>query len=117
MFKKKWQVTVLSRKKPNIKIKKVKYILADISKIKKLKKKIKSNYDYIINLGGNIDHSSRKKTYFTHFVGLKNILDVVKNLNIEKFLQIGSSLEYEQNKPPHNESMNINQKKLKSNYS
>ncbi len=116
-LKNNWKITVLSRKKPIKKIKRINYIIADISKIKDLKKKIKPNYDYIINLGGNINHSSHNQTYLTHFVGLKNILEVVKNFNLVKFLQIGSSLEYGGNKSPHNEKMKINQKKLKSNYS
>ena len=37
-------LTVLSRKRPKIKIKNIKYISADISKTEDLKKKIKLNY-------------------------------------------------------------------------
>ena len=97
-LKKNWHVTVLSRKKPNIKIKKITYIFADISKANDLKKKIKLNYDYIVNLGGNINHTNHKQTYLTHFIGLKNLISVTQNIGVKKFIQIGSSLEYEKKK-------------------
>ena len=116
-LKKNWHVTVLSRKKPNIKIKKITYIFADISKTKDLKKKIKLNYDYIVNLGGNINHTNHKQTYLTHFIGLKNLIGVAQNIGVKKFNQIGSSLEYEKKKSPHYEDMVIKQKALKSYYS
>ncbi len=116
-LKKKWCVTVLSRKRPKIKIKNIKYISADISKTEDLKKKIKFNYDYIINLGGNINHSNHKQTYLTHFKGLKNLIGIAQNIGVKKFIQIGSSLEYEKKKPPHSENMVIKEKRLKSYYS
>ena len=116
-LKKNWHVTVLSRKKPNIKIKKITYIFADISKAKDLKKKIKLNYDYIVNLGGNINHTNHKQTYLTHFIGLKNLISVTQNIGVKKFIQIGSSLEYEKKKSPHCENMVIKQKRLNSYYS
>ena len=45
------------------KIKKVKYLSLDISKGKKFKKIKKTKFDIIVNLGGNIDHNNKKKTY------------------------------------------------------
>ena len=68
--------TVLSRKKPNIKIKNLTYIFADISKAKDLKKKIKLIYDYIVNLISFFNHTNHKQTYLTHFIGLKNLINV-----------------------------------------
>ena len=67
-------------------------------KQKDLKKKIKLNYDYIVNLGGNINHTNHKQTYLTHFIGLKNLISVTQNIGVKKFIQIGSSLEYEKKK-------------------
>ena len=42
------------------KIKKVNYLICDISDRKKLKK-IKTNYDYVVNLAGYVDHSHKLK--------------------------------------------------------
>ena len=42
-------------------LKKVKYIICDISDKKKLTKVIKKKYDYVVNLGGYVDHANKKK--------------------------------------------------------
>ena len=60
-----WSVTSLSTKKPKKirKLKRVKYLIGDISDKKKLIKIIKPNsYDYVVNLAGYVDHSYKKKT-------------------------------------------------------
>lgn len=85
------------------KIKKVKYLSLDISKGKKFKKIKKTKFDIIVNLGGNIDHNNKKKTYSAHYLGCKNIID---NLILDKkslFIQIGSSLEYGNLRSPQSE--------------
>ena len=94
----------ISRQNPK-KIRKVngvKYISCDIYKKNNLKKKLKSlKFDYVINLGGNIDHSNKMQTLNSHFFGCKNLVDYFKNKNLKLFIQIGSSLEYGKKKPPH----------------
>ncbi len=97
-------ITSVSRKKPlkRNQYKKVKYISCDVSRLKDFKK-IGFKYQYIINLSGNIDHKNKKQTLKTHFIGCKNIMNHFKNTRIEKFIQIGSSLEYGKLKPPHSE--------------
>ena len=94
----------ISRQNPK-KIRKVngvKYISCDIYKKNNLKKKLKSlKFDYVINLGGNIDHSNKMQTLNSHFFGCKNLVDYFKNKNLRLFIQIGSSLEYGKKKPPH----------------
>ena len=54
----KWDVTSLSSRKPNKirKLKKVNYRICDISKFKIIKKNIKGNYNYVVNLGGYVNH-------------------------------------------------------------
>ena len=42
-------------------LKKVEYIICDISDKKKLTKVIKKKYDYVVNLGGYVDHTNKKK--------------------------------------------------------
>ena len=72
----------------------------DISKKKKLFNILNkvSNIDYIINFGGEVEHKKKKKTFSSHFVGVKNLLLYFKSKHPKKFIQIGSSLEYGNNK-------------------
>ena len=85
----------------------VKYILTDISNFKKLNKDLKKDqYDYVVNLGGYVDHSNKKKTLNSHYVGCKNLVNLFLNSKIKKFIQIGSSGEYGTLKSPHHENFN-----------
>ena len=107
-LKKKFNIISLSSKKPKINrdVKGVKYIQCDIFNKKLLCKKLnKIKTKYIINLAGYIDHSNKKKTYQSHYHGCKNLIDYFSNKKIKLFLQIGSSLEYGKQKPPHHEKM------------
>ena len=47
-----------------------------------------------MNLGGYVDHSNKKLTYNTHFVGCKNLVKFFENTKLKSFIQIGSCLEY-----------------------
>ena len=71
----KWRVTSISLTKPKKKrfLNKVKYVLCDITNYKKLSKKIKNDYDFVINFGGHVDHKNKKKTYRSHYLGCKNL--------------------------------------------
>ena len=113
---KNWGVDSLSLRTPVKKNKKVRYIKCDITNFKKLKKKIKSNYDYVVNLSGYIDHSSKKKTFSVHYNGCKNLIKIFKNKQINSFIQIGTSLEYGNIKSPHIENKKIKKIFLKTNY-
>ena len=71
------EITSLSLSKP-IKIKKlkgVKYIICNISKINNLKNKIIKDYDIIVNFGGYINHVNKKQTYNSHYLGSKNLVN------------------------------------------
>ena len=72
LSKKKFILFSLSKKKKtNLKkIKNVKYIFKDITKINLLKK-INENFDHIINLCGYVDHSDKKKMIYSTFKALK----------------------------------------------
>lgn len=76
------------------KIKGVNYIQLDISEEKNFTKLNKFCFDVVINLGGYIDHSNIKKTFKSHFLGTKNLVNYFNKKNLELFVQIGSSLEY-----------------------
>jgi len=117
-LKKKWKVTSISTNKPK-KIRylsKVKYLLLDITKKELIKKKLKSHFDYIVNLGGYVNHKEKLKTYRSHYNGSKNLVDFFLNKQIISFVQIGSSVEYGDSKSPQNEKINFLSKNLKSTY-
>lgn len=108
----KWSVTSLSTKKPKKarKLNKVKYIFCDISNKKKLNKKLKLNFDYVVNLAGYVDHSHKKKTIKSHYNGCKNLSSIFLKTKIKKFIQIGSSVEYGKIKSPQFENKKNRQK-------
>ncbi len=112
-----WSVTSLSTKRPKKyrKLKKVKYLICDISNKKKLKKKINTNYDYVVNLAGYVDHSNKLKTMKSHYNGCKNISSIFLKSKIKKFVQIGSSIEYGKISSPQKEN-NYNKQKTYSTY-
>ena len=105
-----WSVTSLSSNSPkqNKKIKGVKYIKVDIRDKKELFK-IKKDFDYIVNLAGYVDHSNKKKTLESHYIGCKNLASLFLNKKIKKFVQVGSSIEYGKSRSPQIEKKKISQ--------
>ena len=101
-----WSVTSLSTSKPSKKrkLKKVKYKLCDISNKNKLLKIIKPNYDYVVNLAGYVDHTHKVKTMKSHYIGCKNLTSIFLNSKINKFVQIGSCIEYGKVRSPQYEN-------------
>ena len=117
-LRKGWKVTSVSTKYPKkIRyLKKVKYILCDITKKKLLEKKIRKNFKYIVNLGGYVDHSNKKKTFNSHFTGCKNLAGFFLNKKITSFVQMGSSIEYGNLRSPQKEDAKTNLNSVKSIY-
>jgi|TARA_B100001964_G_C14109229_1_gene542967 nucleoside-diphosphate-sugar epimerase len=113
-----WEVTSISTSNPikKKKLNKVKYIICDISKKKNLYLKIKYNFNYVVNLGGYVDHKNKIKTYNSHYLGCKNLADFFLDKKITSFIQMGSSLEYGRSKSPHFEEIKTDYRKLKSVY-
>ena len=115
---KKWDVTSISTNIPK-KVRflpKVKYLILDITKKKLILKKIKSNYDFVVNFGGYVNHNEKLRTYKSHYIGCKNLADVFKVRKIKLFIQIGSSVEYGNVKSPQKENSYTDVNKLKSTY-
>ena len=108
-IKKNWIVDSLSINKPKKKrkLKRVKYIQADISRKIDLKKKIKNNYSFVINLGGYVNHVNKKKNFKSHFQGSKNLSQILSRKELLTFIQMGSSGEYGNKKSPHKESFKL----------
>lgn len=113
-----WNVTSLSKSKPNpIRIlKKVKYLIGDLTKRKDLKILTKK-FDYVVNAAGLVDHSANKKVYNVHYFGCKNLANFFLKKNIKLFLQIGSCVEYGVQKSPQKEYFKSKIVNLKSMYS
>jgi dTDP-glucose 4,6-dehydratase len=105
-LKKGWLVTSISSNQPKQKryLPKVKYIFCDIAEKKKLEKNIKNSFNYVVNLGGYVDHSNKEKTFKSHYLGCKNLSEVFLKRKIEAFIQMGSSGEYGRSRSPQNEN-------------
>ena len=117
-LKKGWQVTSISSKLPK-KIRylpKVKYILCDITKKKSLERNIQKSFKYVVNLGGYVDHSNKKKTFKSHYIGCKNLAEIFLTKVPTAFVQMGSSVEYGHLKSPQIENANCYPNSIKSIY-
>ncbi len=105
-LKKGWRVTCVSSKNPkkSRRLTKVKYLRCNVTNKKKLKKLINDKFSYVVNLSGYVDHSNKKKTYTSHYLGLKNLTSIFLKKPPKSFLQIGSGGEYGKSKSPHKET-------------
>ena len=117
-LKKGWKVTSISSNPPK-KIRylpKVEYIRCDITNKKLLKKSIHKTFDYVVNLGGYVDHSNKKKTFRSHYKGCRNLSEIFLKKKLLSFVQIGSSMEYGNSNSPQKENIKCNLKTIKSIY-
>ena len=94
---------------PNIskRVKGVKYLKLDI-RYKKELLKLNQNFDYIVNVSGYGGYENKNKISFkkdAQYYGLKNLAGFFLKKKIKKFIQIGTSLEYGDNKSPLKENM------------
>jgi len=117
-LKKGWQVTSISSRPPKkIRyLKQVEYIRCSITNKKLLKKSISQPFDYVVNLGGYVDHSNKKKTFKSHYDGCKNLAEIFLKKPPLSFVQIGSSLEYGTANSPQKENFKCNLRSIKSIY-
>jgi len=115
---KNYSITSLSYHKPKKKrfLNKIKYLECDISKKDLLKKKLKDKFDYVVNLGGYVNHKEKIKTYNAHYIGCKNLADIFLKKKINSFIQIGSCVEYGSNKSPQKENIITKVNDIKSTY-
>ena len=109
-----WKVTSISSKLPKKRryLPKVEYTLCDITKKKSLERSIQKSFKYVVNLGGYVDHSNKKKTFESHYLGCKNLTAIfLKKIPIS-FVQIGSSIEYGSTNSPQKENAKCNPKSV-----
>jgi nucleoside-diphosphate-sugar epimerase len=105
------QVTIISKNHRALsdRIKDVEYLTTDISKQDNLYNQLKDRaFQYVINLGGYVDHSNYSSggdmVFNVHFNGTKNLINCINKDSLKSFIQIGSSDEYGANVAPQNES-------------
>ena len=117
-LQKSWKVTSISSRPPKKLrcLSKVKYLLCDITNKNNLKKKIRESFSYVVNLGGYVDHTNKKKTFKSHYIGCKNLAEIFLIKKPLSFVQMGSSIEYGHSKSPQKENIKCNPKLIKSVY-
>lgn len=110
-LRQKWHVTSIGLHTPKISKKTAgaQYIEANITQASTLKSLGDNKFDYVVNLGGYIDHelfgSGGRRTITSHFDGLLNLLEFLDRSTIKRFIQIGSSDEYGNVAAPQNERL------------
>ncbi|MBC7490305.1 MAG: NAD(P)-dependent oxidoreductase [Glaciimonas sp.] len=106
-----WQVTSLglhvqeiSRLTPG-----ATHVVADLTQADSLRQLGPNQFDYIVNIGGYIDHAlffrGGRRLIHTHFDGLLNLLEFLDRNCVKRFIQIGSSDEYGEAPGPQHEGM------------
>ena len=78
LIKKKYNLYSISTNKPipANKIKNINYLICDLANAKKINSTLsKLEFDYVINLGGDINHSNSIKTFNSHYIGVKNLVN------------------------------------------
>ena len=105
-----WKLTSISRNAPKKfrTIKGVKYLKINVSNKKDINKKLKKNFNFVLNLAGDSSGAFSKlnnyQKYKSQFIAGKNIIDFFSRKKIDKFIQIGSSSEYGAITTPHQEN-------------
>lgn len=95
-----WKISSASLTIPTAKARldKVDYYKVDFRNISSIKEQLNQRFDYVVNLGGYIDHTSfsngGKKVIHEHFTSVQNLVEVLSRERLRKFIQIGSSHEY-----------------------
>lgn len=95
-----WQVTSLGLNTPtdSRRIQGVRYVCADLMQPGAAAALGDNGYDYIVNLGGYVDHTlfgnGGRRLVRAHFDGLLDLLEFVDRKAVRRFVQVGSSDEY-----------------------
>ena len=95
-----WDVTSVSLHLPTeqYRIDGVNYQKIDLTDFAAVKANLNVNFDYVVNLGGYIDHTlfknGGKYLIEQHFNALQNLVEILPRKNLKRFIQIGSSDEY-----------------------
>ena len=98
----------LKRKKNKLTHKNLIHIFCDYTKFNLLKKKINKPFEYVVNLGGYIDHSKffakGRLVIDNHFLSTMNLLSSLRKEKLKRYLHIGTCDEYGSNTSPIKEN-------------
>ena len=87
----------------------VSYLHLDLTDRLLVKEALGEDFDYVVNLGGYINHQlfrdGGRELIEMHFTALKNLLEVLSRRKLKRFVQIGSSDEYGNAPAPQHEEM------------
>jgi nucleoside-diphosphate-sugar epimerase len=90
-------------------VEKVKYLQLNIICREECEVLLRHKFEYVVNLGGYIDHRSYsnggRSLIETHFTALQNLVDVILRDDLRSFVQIGSSDEYGNAHAPQMENL------------
>ncbi len=106
-----WQITSVSLNPPSKErfVESVRYLHFDLFNRSLVKKHLGKNFDYVVNLGGYINHQlfreHGRELIDTHFTALQNLLEVLPRFKLKRFVQIGSSDEYGDASAPQHEKL------------
>lgn len=109
--KKDWQLTSISLNPPSPQryVNSVKYVQLDLTDFDALQATLVEDYDYVVNLGGYIDHTLFKDSGHilidTHFRALQNLIATLSRKSLKRFVHIGSSDEYGSSPAPQCEEL------------
>lgn len=104
-----WSVTSFSLREDNLSFQsdKIKYRQVDVTNSENLRRLDKKSFDYVINLGGYINHAKfyegGREIIQAHFESVLNLIAWIDQKRLKKFIQIGSSDEYGGALAPQNE--------------
>jgi nucleoside-diphosphate-sugar epimerase len=106
-----WKMTSVSLNPPteNRFVNGVRYLHFDLSKRDLVKNNLAEDFDYVVNLGGYINHKLFKdgggNLIDTHFITIQNLVEVLPRNKLKRFVQIGSSDEYGNAPAPQHEEL------------
>jgi nucleoside-diphosphate-sugar epimerase len=109
-IKRGWSVTSVSKHPPleDRFFQDVTYIQCDLTDKSCVKFLVKDGFDYVVNLGGYIDHTRFKDggrdLIESHFIGVMNLVQYLPRSKLKRFIQVGSSDEYGDVESPQEES-------------
>jgi len=105
------QVTSVSLNKPTTEryVDGVRYLHFNLTDQSQIEKHIDEKYEYIVNLGGYVNHQLFKDggrhVIDAHFSAIQNLLEIIPNADMKRFVQIGSSDEYGDADAPQHEEL------------
>ena len=106
-----WQISSVSLNPPKEErfVDGVRYMHLDLSDHCLVKKYLAEDFDYVVNLGGYINHKlysdGGRILIDTHLAALQNLLETLPRRKLKRFVQIGSSDEYGDSPAPQHEKL------------